>query len=294
MTQAPARGQGRIALLALYVILLTTVSWWALALWPAPEAPAWLARTRALCFGSTPDGLPDAGGWILLVGQPLGMIAVLLVVWGSEVGSALAALGRQLAGRVLLASTAVVLLTGATLAASRVRTADVGSEAFDPVGGGAVLTRINDPAPALALIDQQGDTLSLGEFQGRPVLVTFAYAHCQTVCPVVVHEALEAQRATATQHTAVVIVTLDPWRDTPARLPSIADGWGLGDDAYVLSGDIEAVERVLSRWRIPRVRNEASGDLSHPAIVYVVSPAGRLSYALPGGVAALTEAIRSL
>ena len=294
MTPSPSRGQGRVALLALYLIVLTTVAWWALALWPAPDAPAWLARTRALCFGSTPDGLPNAGGWILLVGQPLGMIAVLLVVWGGEVRSALSSLGGRLPGRALLAGTAVVLLTGATLAAGRVRAADPDAEAFDPVAGGEVLTRINDPAPALTLIDQRGDTLSLDNFEGRPVLVTFAYAHCQTVCPIVVHEALEAQRATAAQGTAVVIVTLDPWRDTPARLPSIAEGWQLGDDAHVLSGDVDAVEHVLSRWRIPRVRNEASGELSHPAIVYVVSPSGRLTYALPGGVAALTEAIRSL
>ncbi len=293
MTSSTSRGQGRVALLALYVIVLTTVAWWALALWPAPEAPAWLARTRALCFGSTPDGLPDAGGWIMLIGQPLGMIAVLLVVWGDEVRSALTTLSGRFAGRALLAGTAVVLLTGATLAAGRVRAADAGAEPFDPVAGGEVLTRINDPAPALALIDQDGAVISLSDFRGRPVLVTFAYAHCQTVCPLVVHEALEAQRATSDLQPVVIIVTLDPWRDTPARLPSIAAGWDLGADAHVLSGEVDAVERVLSNWRIPRVRNEASGDLSHPAMVYVVSPAGRLTYALPGGVPALTEAIRS-
>lgn len=292
MTHAPSRGQGGVALLALYVIILTTLAWWALALWPAPGAPEWLARTRALCFGSTPDGLPNAGGWILLIGQPLGMIGVLLAVWGGEVQSAIATMGGQFTGRVLLASTAVLLLTGATLAADRVRSAD--AEPFDPVAGGDLLTRINDPVPALALVDQSGDTVSLAAFQGRPVLVTFAYAHCQTVCPVVVHETLEAQRATADLQTAVVIVTLDPWRDTPARLPSIAAGWELGADAHVLSGDVDAVERALSNWRIPRVRNEASGDLSHPAMVYVVSSEGRLAYALPGGVAALTAAIRAL
>jgi len=292
MTLAPSRGQGGVALLALYVIILTTLAWWALALWPTPGAPEWLARTRALCFGSTPDGLPNAGGWILLVGQPLGMIGVLLAVWGDEVRSAIAVMSTQLAGRALLAATAVLLLTGATLAAGRVRSAD--AEPFDPVAGGDVLTRINDPAPALSLVDQFGDTVSLAAFQGRPVLVTFAYAHCQTVCPVVVHETLEAQRATADLQTAVVIVTLDPWRDTPARLPSIAAGWELGTDARVLSGDVDAVERALSNWRIPRVRNESSGDLSHPAVVYVVSPDGRLAYALPGGVAALTGAIRAL
>ena len=292
MTPGPSRGQGGVALLTLYIILLTTIAWWALALWPVPGAPEWLARTRAVCFGATPDGLPNAGGWILLVGQPLGMVAVLLTVWGGDVRAALARVRGQPAGQALLAGTAVLLLAGAGLAASRIHTAD--AEPFDPVAGGAVLTRFDDPAPALTLVDQHGDTVSLSSLRGRPVLVTFAYAHCETVCPLVIHEVLEAQRATADRQPAVVIVTLDPWRDTPARLPSIAATWELGGDARVLSGSVEDVERVLSNWRIPRVRNEASGDLSHPAVVYVVSPAGRLVYALPGGTAAIAEAVRSI
>jgi len=292
MTSPHARAQGGVALLALYLILLISVAWWALALWPVPGAPEWLARTRALCFGSTPDGLPNAGGWLLLIGQPLGMFVVLLAVWGDDVRAALARLRARRDGRVLLAGTTVLLLAGAGLTAGRIRTAD--AEPFDPVAGGAVLTRFDDPAPTLGLLDQHGDTVSLASFRGRPVLVTFAYAHCETVCPLVVHEVLEAQRATADRLPAVVVVTLDPWRDTPARLPAIASAWNLGQDASVLSGDVSDVERVLSAWRIPRVRNEVSGELSHPAVVYVVSPAGRLVYALPGGTAALTEAVRSL
>ena len=94
------------------------------------------------------------------------MIGVLLAVWGGEVQSAIATMGGQFTGRVLLASTAVLLLTGATLAADRVRSAD--AEPFDPVAGGDLLTRINDPVPALALVDQSGDTVSLAAFQGRP------------------------------------------------------------------------------------------------------------------------------
>jgi len=281
-----------MALLALYLILATTAAWWALALWPAPGAPEWLARTRALCFGSSPDGLPNAGGWILLIGQPLGMIAVLLAVWGGDLRAAVAGAIQRRAGQVLLAATPALLLLWAGLVAARLRTAD--TEPFDPGGSDAVLTRFDDPAPALALLDQRGQTVTMASFLGRPVLVTFAYAHCETVCPVLVHEVLEAQKANPDRRPAVVVVTLDPWRDTPARLPSIAEAWSLDEDARVLSGSVPEVERVLSAWRIPRVRNEASGDLSHPSIVYVVSPAGRLVYALAGGTAAISEAIRSL
>ena len=47
-------------------------------------------------------------------------------------------------------------------------------------------------------------------FRGRPVLVTFAYAHCDTICPLVVGDVLAAQRQLTDRSPAVVVVTLDP------------------------------------------------------------------------------------
>ena len=83
--------RARIAVGALTAILAITASWWALALWPAaPTAPDWLLRTREVCFGTTPDGLPQAGGWILLIGQPIGMIALLMVIWPEELRAGIA------------------------------------------------------------------------------------------------------------------------------------------------------------------------------------------------------------
>ena len=53
------RGE-RWAVGALGAVAAITMSWWALALWPVPTgAPAWLERTRQVCFGSTASGLPE-------------------------------------------------------------------------------------------------------------------------------------------------------------------------------------------------------------------------------------------
>ena len=83
MTQK-AREQAAVATLA--VILVITASWWALALWPAGDAaPAWMLRTRNACFGTAETGLPDGGGWMALMGQPLSMLLVLFAVWGRDV-----------------------------------------------------------------------------------------------------------------------------------------------------------------------------------------------------------------
>jgi protein SCO1 len=291
---ADARAWAAVA--ALGAILVIAASWWALALWPVDGAtPEWFLRTREVCFGTVRDGLPNAGGWILLIGQPLGMVALLAIVWPADLRAGFAKLLSRVPGQLVAGATAAAIVAG--LGGVVVRVAGAGVETFaagpdrDVV---ATLTRIDDAPPAMALVDQHGETVTLEAFRGRPVLVTFAFAHCDTICPLVVTDVTTAAARLSGDPPVVLVVTLDPWRDTPSRLPSIARAWGLPGDAHVLSGEAMAVERVLNAWRIPRVRNERTGDVSHPSLVYVLNRDGRITYVVPGGVDAIVAAVRAL
>ena len=291
-----SRTRAWTALGTLAAIVAITGSWWALALWPVgPSVPAWFLRTRAVCFGATPSGLPNAGGWLLLIGQPLGMLAVLGIVWTAEVRAGLALAMSRVAGQMALGIVTAALVAG--IGGVAVRVARAGDRPFS-VGAdreiAAQLTRVNDAAPALSLVDQYGRTVTLDEFRGRPILVTFAYAHCETVCPAVVADVLAAGRRLTDSRPAILIVTLDPWRDTPSRLGAIATAWSVDGDARVLSGPPNIVERALNAWRVPRVRNEKTGDFSHPSVVYVVGPDGRITYVVAGGAETIAAAVRAL
>jgi cytochrome oxidase Cu insertion factor (SCO1/SenC/PrrC family) len=131
--------------------------------------------------------------------------------------------------------------------------------------------------------------------------VTFAFAHCRSVCPLVVREAVGAQRllreraasgALARERVPrVVVVTLDPWRDTTARLPHLAREWGLGEDGFALSGGVDEVNALLDRWGVARERDARTGDVAHPPLVYVLDAEGRIAFASTGGRAALAELV---
>jgi len=289
------RGSGW-AIAALFAVVGVTAAWWALALWPLPaESPEWMARARAACFGKTVSGLPNGGGWALLIGQPLGMLIFLFAVWGGAVTRSLEALRRGWVGRMVLAATALLLLVGSAAAATRVASAK--GTVFDPTAGTGSpgpLVEMNEAAPALGLVDQAGVRLTTEQFQGEPLLVTFAFAHCETVCPLLVHDALAARARMAEPLPPLVIVTLDPWRDTPSRLPSIAAAWQLPDGVHVVSGAVEEVEEVLSRWKIPRVRNPSSGDVIHPSVVYIVAPNGRIAYMADGTPDRVVQAVEQV
>lgn len=277
-------------------ILIVTAAWWALALWPAgPSAPEWWVRTRDVCFGTTASGLPNGGGWILLIGQPIGMIGILVAVWPRELGAALARFRSNALGQVTLGLVAAGVSAG--LIGVTVRVARADGDVFRAAPDrdvAAELVRLSDAAPATSLLDQHGQIVTLAALRGRPVLVTFAYAHCETVCPLVVDEVLSAQRRVAERRPVVLVVTIDPWRDTPGRLPSIADAWRMGADAHVLSGSPGDVDRLLNAWRVPRVRNERTGDLTHPSMVYVIDPEGRITYAVGAHADEIVAAVRAL
>ena len=276
-----------------------TAAWWLLALWPVDDSPAWLERTRYVCFGVNETGLPDTAGWIGLIAAPLGMLAILLVGWWRAISS----LAGQVRRSPVIALVVVLLLTGLAGMAGganwRIRQAHAVDFAATDAATlpAANYPRLNETAPPLELIAQTGESFSLEQLKGRPVLVTFAFAHCQTICPVIVHQTLEAQRLVRAEgiDAAVVIVTLDPWRDTPSRLPAMADSWRLPPGAaWVLSGAVETVETTLDAWRIPRQRDTNNGDVTHPSLVYIMDINGRIAFAGTGGAAHLAELVRRL
>ena len=70
-----------------------------------------------------------------------------------------------------------------------------------------------------------------------------------------------------------------PWRDTPRTLPGLARQWALPDGFHVLSARrVEDVVRVSERYGVTFTRDERTGDIVHPGLVFLVDADGRLAY----------------
>ena len=295
MTKEPATGEARAALSGLIATFAVTAVWWALALWPVADSPEWLARTRYVCFGVNETGLPDAGGWIGLIAGPIGMLIIVIVGWWSGVRELIRRARHSAALAAVLSALvvgAIALVAGTTW---RVRQAhaqqieNVGPETLPP----ATYPRLNEVAPKLHLTAHDGKQIQLESLRGRTVFLTFAFAHCTTICPVIVRDVLTAQRQTA--NSAALVVTLDPWRDTPARLESMARDWGFpADNAWMLGGTVAEVEATLQAWQVPYQRDELTGDVIHPSLAYIIDRDGRIAFAATGGAETLTALARRL
>lgn len=290
MKNAPRPPEGgqtrnlRFALAAFVFWLAATLGWWIMAFAPLSEVPPWLASVRSVCFGSLPTGLPDAYGWISLM-SPLTMLGFLLVVWGRELFADLRWLAASAAGRAALVAIVGVPLVGALWVGRLVaREIEVKASFTSPIRALETLPegypRTDRPASDFRLVDQAGETLTLESLRGRPVLLTFAYAHCQTICPVIVRTVSWAAERLGDLQPAVVVVTLDPWRDTPSSLPALAESWDLGELArgHVLSGEVADVQAVLEAYEVPSDRDLKTGEIFHPALVYLLDSDGTIAY----------------
>lgn len=293
MNHAQADRPGAAAA-ALLLILVITVAWWLLALWPTGSAtPEWLARTQAACFGTTATGLPNAGGWILLIGEPIGMLAALSLIWGDALRRDLDRIRRSPAWRRVAAVAVLVVLVGLTAAARRVADA-IGILAPERAAPAGTLATTILEAGAIALVDQHGVRRRIDEHLATPALLTFAFGHCGAICPTVVHQVLGARAAAVRDHIPVIILTLDPWRDTPARLATLARQWELGSHDLVLSGSVAEVNAALDLLRVNRQRDPGTGDIDHVAAILLLDADGTVRRRLEGGWGAVPELLSNL
>jgi len=286
----------RAALVALSFLLGITVLWWSFALWPSgAESNSLLLRAREVCFGTSETGLPDSRGWMLLIGQPIVMGIAISVVWRESVGGALIGLVARGWGRAALLGAVVLLGGGALLASLRVdqalEAATLQAWNANPVGVAA----LDRPLPEFSLVDQHGTRQGPEGLHGRPTLVTFAFGHCETLCPIVVQTANRVRdRFDAGSAPRVVVVTVDPWRDTPARLPALTQQWHLGPDDLALSGEVAEVESALREFGVGTSRNMSTGEIVHPARVFVVDAEGVMRYSVPADANRIEELVRGL
>ncbi len=311
---APSPTAVRAAMIGLAALLGITVAWWALALWPVEGVPpAWLARARAVCFNAGPSGLPDASGWLLLVGQPIGMLAVLMVIAGDAVRTGVGRAFASPVGLLGVAGVAAVLVAGVALATLRVVGAPRDAEWLEAAGARvpASYPRLDRSLPAIAgLVDQHGNAFGWERVAGRPALLTFGFGHCATVCPMTVMNARQVQERFRAEGRAMdlVVITLDPWRDTPARLPSLARQFHLGAEgadgggaaggdhrgSYLVSGPVGAVNAALDALKVARERVLDTGDIVHPALVYLLDEDGTIVYAASGHADLIEELARRM
>jgi cytochrome oxidase Cu insertion factor (SCO1/SenC/PrrC family) len=138
------------------------------------------------------------------------------------------------------------------------------------------------------LTDQAGHRRTDADFRGKLVVLYFGYTYCPDVCPTELQSislALDKLGATA-ESVQPLFITVDPERDTPARLADFVSSFH--PRLIGLTGSLADIRKTAVAYRTFFVKNGAStsgGDYSvdHTGFIYLVGKDGRYLGFLPPG-----------
>ena len=133
------------------------------------------------------------------------------------------------------------------------------------------------PLPAFSLTDHDNRVFDTARLRGRTTLLFFGFTHCPDVCPATLSQLAAARRqlAAATPDAElpeIVLVSVDPERDTPAVLGSYVDYFGDGITGVTgTPGELRALTEPLGIFFEKSPQGE-DYTMNHSTAVLVIGP----------------------
>lgn len=133
--------------------------------------------------------------------------------------------------------------------------------------------------------------ISLHDYRGKLVLIYFGYTYCPDVCPTSLAATAEGLKQLTPEElarVAMIFISVDPKRDTPARLKEYAEFF---HPAIVgVTGSAETIAEVAKRYGVfyaeQKIDTAGGGYVvDHSSDTFIVTPdgkvAGKIAHATP-------------
>jgi len=130
----------------------------------------------------------------------------------------------------------------------------------------------SEVAPDFHLNDQFGKPISLSQFHGEPVVLTFLYTHCPTACPLTANKLSVTQTQLGKNAAKVMMlaVSIDPVGDTQATARNFSQVHKLTSNWHYLLGTQSQLSPI---WDAYSIAGQATAN--HTTAVYVIDKQGR-------------------
>lgn len=133
--------------------------------------------------------------------------------------------------------------------------------------------------------NHRGETMSLADFQGSPVIIVMFYGNCTEVCPVLIQDAWRLySRVDASQREMVNVlaVTFDTENDTPVVLNEYAEHEQLNIPGWHFMTSDNANVRSLAMLLGVQYSKKSDGHFAHSNLVTVLDEEGRIVNRIEG------------
>ncbi|MEZ0153621.1 MAG: SCO family protein [Candidatus Reddybacter sp.] len=135
-----------------------------------------------------------------------------------------------------------------------------------------------------SLVNQFNEPVNNESYADRYKLIFFGFTNCPDVCPTTLSRMTQAlsQLGPLNDKLYPLFITVDPERDTPARLKEYAKAF---DPRIIyLTGSPDEIAKVLKAWKASRAKiatekgeaTEEDYSMSHSSVLYLMTPDDRL------------------
>jgi protein SCO1/2 len=143
-------------------------------------------------------------------------------------------------------------------------------------------------APEIAQKAADGSDFRLSALRGKVVVLEFGFTHCAAVCPASLAMLAQArqQLGAHADRLQVVFISVDPERDTPARLKTYLAQF---DKSFVgLTGTPEQMAAIrkdygITATRFPAPAGQSGYQMGHSSYLYFIDKKGMLRALMPFG-----------
>lgn len=155
------------------------------------------------------------------------------------------------------------------------------------------------PAPPFSLVDQDGQQVSLAQFRGQPIVLTFLYTHCPDACPLIADQLRQTSDLLGpdARKVALLAVSTDPRNDDRVSAVNFTAVHGLTGRWHYLLGSPAQLSPIWQGYYIGVSPGDpAINEVVHSEAVFVIDKAGqqRALLGLPFSAKDLASDLRKL
>ena len=132
-----------------------------------------------------------------------------------------------------------------------------------------------------SLVDQNGRPANEQILEGKWTALYFGFTYCPDACPATLQSLAEAKREMGRKgdRLQVILLSVDPERDTPALLKTYLDNAAFPPNTIGLTGSPEQVAAAAKAYKV-YYRKVGEGEdytVDHASMVFLMDPKGRFS-----------------
>ena len=134
------------------------------------------------------------------------------------------------------------------------------------------------PMPDFSLTDQRGKPLTLAQFAGRVVVLSFNDDTCTDLCTLLAQDVEVTNRdlGPLAKKVAFVSINANPYHPSVAAVKSWTDAHGLGsaDNWYFGTGSAATLAAVAKKYGVPIELDATSQTVNHGSQLFFIDPKG--------------------